>query len=76
MKSSEGEVSKSKELLGKKEKMCEQLHKKLNEILNDKSNYLDKIEEIESENKLIKEKLTEINNDKDKINSDYSEKLR
>lgn len=52
LKEQQAEQIKGKEILNKKATITEQLHKKLTEILNEKSNYLDKIEELESENKL------------------------
>lgn len=52
------------------------MHKKLTEILNEKSNYLDKIEELETENKAMKEKISEINSFKDKMWGEYGEKIR
>ena len=52
------------------------MHKKLTEILNEKSNYLDKIEELETDGKAMKEKISEINSFKDKMTGEFSEKIR
>ena len=56
--------------------MNEQLHKKINEVLNEKSDHLEKIEELELNLKTTKEKLSELVKENDRVNLDFSEKLR
>jgi hypothetical protein len=46
------DLLKKTEQLSKKERMSETVQKKLTEILNEKSGYLDRIEELENELKM------------------------
>jgi chromosome segregation ATPase len=70
------EMVKKTELLGKKERMCEQVQKKLADILNEKSGFLDRIEELETELKMNQDKLGELNMENDKFNGEYHDKIR
>ncbi len=55
--------------------MCEQFQKKLTEILNQKQEYLDQIEDLENKLKATKEKVQELNQQNDKYHGEHSNKV-
>ncbi len=55
--------------------MCEQFQKKLTEILNQKQEYMDQIEDLENKLKATKEKVQELNQQNNKYHGEHSSKV-
>eukprot|EP00347_Sterkiella_histriomuscorum_P004300 403360973 len=75
LQKSRDEIKIKVEQITKKEKMCEQFQKKLNELMNQKQEYLDKIDQLETTIKLSEDKIAKLNQENDKHFGQQNDKV-